>query len=187
MKAVEVENVGEDITKVKSLEDIASIPGAIIKPIDPKLTEILLKVLNHNSDFSQKRITNAYFLEFPKLPVYKPVPPPKPPINYIISDQMYREVPPPAVQTGIASTINSNYDLIYDKDVQMTDADYEYGEIVCANKNSGAVADVRKECRIYFQCTQYTIDTYICPTGTAFDDRRQYCLPLNQVICGTYS
>ena len=185
IKAVEVENVGEDITKIRSLEEIAALPGAVIKPIDPKLTDILLKVLSHNSDFATKRITNAYFLEFPKLPNYRPTPNQKSSLNYLTPEEYYKQTSVADRQTPVETTIDQKYDdLDYDKDIQLTDADYEYGEMVCANRINGAIADVRKGCRIYFQCTPYTIDTYVCPRGSTFDDRKQYCLPSNQVICG---
>jgi len=185
IRAVEVQNLG-DIEKVKSLEQIASIPGAIIRPIDPKLTDILLKVLSYNSDFAQKRITNAYFLEFPKMPEYKPkvreensV---KPSANSIGQNSSYVESTEKTVES-IVKSLPPNYQLDNEKDVLMSDSDYQYGEALCEGKISGGLADVRKNCRIYYQCTEYTIDTYICPKGTRFDNEKQYCLPSNDVIC----
>ena len=201
VKAIEVENVGDEIQKVKSLEEIAALPGAVIKPIDSKLTDILLKVLSHNSDFSQKRITNAYFLEFPKLPTYKPNVSHQQ-SNYIYPEQSVGQMPVQtaaplqmpvqavptiqAVQIPIETAMDKNYELLFDKDIQLSDADYEYGEMVCADRVSGGVADVRKNCRIYFQCTKYTIDTYVCPRGSLFDDSKQFCMPSHQVYCGKY-
>lgn len=204
VKAIEVENVGDEISRVKSLEEIAALPGAVIKPIDSKLTDILLKVLAHNQDFSQKRITNAYFLEFPKLPVYKPSVGPQQSSNFLypepsLTQNPVQSVPPlpiqmpgqslPSIQTvqiPLEAAMDKNYDLLYDKDIQLTDSDYEYGETVCADRVSGGVPDVRKGCRIYFQCTKYTIDTYVCPRGSLFDESKQFCMPSNQVYCGKY-
>ncbi len=189
IRAVEVQNLG-DIEKFKSLEQIASIPGAIIRPIDPKLTDILLKVLSYNSDFAQKKITNAYFLEFPKMPEYKPkvreensV---KSSANSIGQDSSYVESTEKTVES-IVNSLPPNYQLDNEKDVLMDDSDYQYGEALCEGRISGGLADVRKNCRIYYQCTEYTIDTYICPKGTRFDNEKQYCLPSNEVICGKSS
>ena len=65
----------------------------------------------------------------------------------------------------------------------LSEQDFEYGELLCDGKFSGAVADPRHDCRLYFECNQDTIDTFACPETHRFDAVSQQCRERRLVQC----
>lgn len=65
----------------------------------------------------------------------------------------------------------------------LTEQDYNFAEQLCEGRFSGGIADPRHACKLYFECNPSTIDTFACPDGYAFDNRRQLCLQSQAVTC----
>ena len=145
--------------------------GSVVKPVDGKQAEELVKMLSNRQEFQGKKITDVYYLEMPKQR--------QDAIEQIKKLIKSSELKP----LKQSKLINKEIDFITSDDVNLEDNDFHVGELLCEGKLSGAYADVKKQCRIYYQCTETTIDTFICPKGTLFDDSVQLCQPADRVLC----
>ena len=145
--------------------------GSVVKPVDGKQAEELVKMLSNRQEFQGKKITDVYYLEMPKQR--------QDAIEQIEKLIKSSELKP----LKQSKLINKEIDFITSDDVNLEDNDFHVGELLCEGKLSGAYADVKKQCRIYYQCTETTIDTFICPKGTLFDDSVQLCQPADRVLC----
>lgn len=137
---------------------------------EAKLVQDVLASLKRSAELANKKITSVYYINIDGK---------KTKVSAKKSDTSgARELPLRQLTTATPQVHGSS--SAYKEGI---DDFVDNGEFVCEGNYSGFYADAKKDCRVYYQCGTTTIDTYVCPKGTRFDEKTTFCEAADKVSC----